>query len=250
MKKSIVILQDNIAKAKALAEEFERSEKFNVVGAFADGEEGVKAVLSERADYLVTDIILSGLDGLGVLDRLKSVGANTKTVIYSSLKSDEVISTSIEKGAAYYVTKPCDEKTLVKRVSDLFLSEKSEERRAPQANSPSLDEKISRIFISVGIPPHIKGYSYLREGIKLAVEDPDVINNITKKLYPMIGEKYSTTPSKVERAIRHAIEVAWARGRINNINDLFGVQTYLAGEKPTNGEFIALIADKMLLEGA
>lgn len=110
MKKSIVILQDNIAKAKALADEFERSGKFSVVGAFADGEEGVKAVLSERADYLVTDIILSGLDGLGVLDRLKSVGANTKTVIYSSLKSDEVISTSIEKGAAYYVTKPCDEK--------------------------------------------------------------------------------------------------------------------------------------------
>ena len=139
MKKSIVILQDNIAKAKALAEEFERSGKFNVVGAFADGEEGVKAVLSERADYLVTDIILSGLDGLGVLDRLKSVGANTKTVIYSSLKSDEVISTSIEKGAAYYVTKPCDEKTLVKRVSDLFLSEKSEERgiKAPMSSLTS-----------------------------------------------------------------------------------------------------------------
>lgn len=250
MKKSIVILQDNVVKAKALANEFEKSGKFNVLGAFADGEEGVKTVISERADYLVTDIILSGLDGLGVLDRLKSVGANTKTVIYSSLKSDEVISTSIEKGASYYVAKPCDEKTLVKRVTDLFLNEKSDERKISQPNYPSLDEKISRIFISVGIPPHIKGYSYLREGIKLAVEDPDVINNITKKLYPMIGEKYSTTPSKVERAIRHAIEVAWARGRINNINDLFGVQTYLAGEKPTNGEFIALIADKMLLEGA
>ena len=134
---------------------------------------------------------------------------------------------------------------------DLFLTDKSDDVREVAANkSPALDEKISKIFISVGIPPHIKGYSYLREGIKLAVCDPDVINNITKKLYPMIGEKYSTTPSKVERAIRHAIEVAWARGRINNINDLFGVQTYLAGEKPTNGEFIALIADKMLLEGA
>ena len=218
MKKSIVILQDNIRKATALAEEFEKCGKFDIAGVFADGEEGVEVALSESVDYLVTDI--------------------------------EVVSACIEKGAAYYVTKPCDEKTFVRRVTDLFLSEKTEDIKPTTAKTPSLDEKISKIFISVGIPPHIKGYSYLREGIKLAVEDPDVINNITKKLYPMIGEKYDTTPSKVERAIRHAIEVAWARGRINNINDLFGVQTYLAGEKPTNGEFIALIADKMLLEGA
>ena len=140
---------------------------------------------------------------------------------------------------------------MVSRIKDLFLSDKIfASAPTTRFKGPSLDEKISKIFISVGIPPHIKGYSYLREGIKLAVESPDVINNITKKLYPMIGEKYSTSPSKVERAIRHAIEVAWSRGRINNINDLFGVQTYLAGEKPTNGEFIALIADKMLLEGA
>ena len=250
MKKSIVILQDNIRKATALAEEFEKCGKFDIAGVFADGEEGVEVALSESVDYLVTDIVLPTLDVLCVLDKLKKAGAKTRTIIYSSLKSDEVVSACIEKGAAYYVTKPCDEKTFVRRVTDLFLSEKTEDIKPTTAKTPSLDEKISKIFISVGIPPHIKGYSYLREGIKLAVEDPDVINNITKKLYPMIGEKYDTTPSKVERAIRHAIEVAWARGRINNINDLFGVQTYLAGEKPTNGEFIALIADKMLLEGA
>jgi two-component system response regulator (stage 0 sporulation protein A) len=141
---------------------------------------------------------------------------------------------------------------LVSRIKELFIDGKTffarERTRFPR--QISLDEKISKIFISVGIPPHIKGYSYLREGIKLAVNTPEVINNITKKLYPLIGEKYCTSPSKVERAIRHAIEVAWSRGRINNINELFGVQTYLTGEKPTNGEFIALIADKMLLEGA
>lgn len=250
MKKSVVILQDNIRRANALAEEFEKSGKFTVSGVSADGAEGAEMVINENADYLVSDVVLPTLDGLGVLDKLKKSGVKTKVVMYSSVKSDEAIATCIEKGAAYYVARPCDEETLVRRMIELFLTEKREEAKPSATKSPSLDEKISKIFISVGIPPHIKGYSYLREGIKLAVEDPDVINNITKKLYPLIGERYDTTPSKVERAIRHAIEVAWARGRINNINDLFGVQTYLAGEKPTNGEFIALIADKMLLEGA
>lgn len=250
-KHTIVILQDNVRKAERLAEEFEKSGDFTVVGLSSDGEEGAGLILSTQCEYCVTDLILQSLDGLGVLDRVRKAGAKTRMIVYSSLSGDEVVETSIQKGAAYYVTKPCPEETLVKRVRDLFLTDKSDDVREVAANkSPALDEKISKIFISVGIPPHIKGYSYLREGIKLAVCDPDVINNITKKLYPMIGEKYSTTPSKVERAIRHAIEVAWARGRINNINDLFGVQTYLAGEKPTNGEFIALIADKMLLEGA
>ena len=108
----------------------------------------------------------------------------------------------------------------------------------------------AQIFINVGIPPHIKGYSFLREGVKMAVEDPEIINNITKKLYPMIGEKYSTTASKVERAIRHAIEVACNRGRIDSINGILGVRAYIGAEKPTNGEFIALVADKMLLEKA
>lgn len=250
-KHTIVILQDNVRKAERLAEEFEKSGDFTVVGLSSDGEEGAGLILSTQCEYCVTDLILQSLDGLGVLDRVRKAGVKTRMIVYSSLSGDEVVETSIQKGAAYYVTKPCPEETLVKRVRDLFLTDKSDDVREVAANkSLALDEKISKIFISVGIPPHIKGYSYLREGIKLAVCDPDVINNITKKLYPMIGEKYSTTPSKVERAIRHAIEVAWARGRINNINDLFGVQTYLAGEKPTNGEFIALIADKMLLEGA
>ena len=106
------------------------------------------------------------------------------------------------------------------------------------------------IFVSIGIPPHIKGYQFLRDGIKFVVEDPAIINTITRGLYPTIAKKYSTTASKVERAIRHAIEVAWSRGKIDNINNLFGVKVYTANDKPTNGEFIALLADKMLLEGA
>ena len=112
------------------------------------------------------------------------------------------------------------------------------------------EEKITNIFITVGIPAHIKGYHFLREAIKLAIETPEIINSITKKLYPAIAEKFDTSPSKVERAIRHAIEVAWNRGKIENINSLFGLRVYNSNEKPTNGEFIALVADKMLIEGA
>ena len=111
-----------------------------------------------------------------------------------------------------------------------------------------IEEKISNIFITVGIPAHIKGYQFLREAIKLAMENPDIINSITKKLYPSIADKFETSASKVERAIRHAIEVAWNRGKIENINSIFGLTVYSNNEKPTNGEFIALVADKMLLD--
>ncbi len=112
-----------------------------------------------------------------------------------------------------------------------------------------LEEKISNIFITVGIPAHIKGYQFLREAIKLAVKQPEIINSITKELYPRVADQFSTSPSKVERAIRHAIEVAWNRGKIENINAVFGIKVYSNNEKPTNGEFIALVADKMLIEG-
>lgn len=251
-KHGIVILADNPKKVDEIASAFENSGKFEIVGKASDGEDGVNLILKNDPEYAVIDLILSGLDGLGVLDRLSSFGSKTKIVVYTSLSSEEVVETCISKGALFYVAKPCPVETLVNRVVDLFLNgnKPTSLENTRIGKITSLDEKISRIFISVGIPPHIKGYGYLREGIKIAVDNPDVINNITKKLYPMIGERYATTPSKVERAIRHAIEVAWARGRIGNINDLFGAQTYLAGEKPTNGEFIALIADKMLLEGA
>lgn len=175
-KHTIVILQDNVRKAERLAEEFEKSGDFTVVGLSSDGEEGAGLILSTQCEYCVTDLILQSLDGLGVLDRVRKAGVKTRMIVYSSLSGDEVVETSIQKGAAYYVTKPCPEETLVKRVRDLFLTDKSDDVREVAANkSPALDEKISKIFISVGIPPHIKGYSYLREGIKLAVCDPDVI---------------------------------------------------------------------------
>ena len=154
-------------------------------------------------------------------------------------------------GAKYYCIKPFDLKTLKERLHDVINPEQAHSNTFfnGKANN-QIEEKITNIFITVGIPAHIKGYQFLREAIKLAIANPEIINSITKKLYPTIAEKYDTSASKVERAIRHAIEVAWNRGKIENINNLFGIKVYSSNEKPTNGEFIALVADKMLIEGA
>lgn len=152
-------------------------------------------------------------------------------------------------GAEYYMLKPLNIETLAKRVEDLFAQDiDTSSVISRNDGEKSIEEKITNIFITVGIPAHIKGYQFLREAIKLAMEDPDIINSITKKLYPSIAERFDTSASKVERAIRHAIEVAWNRGKIENINNIFGLTVYTNNEKPTNGEFIALVADKMLLE--
>jgi len=153
-------------------------------------------------------------------------------------------------GADYFMAKPYSESVLLERLKSLDEIKEGAKDLSESLHEMTIEEKVSRIFINVGIPPHIKGYSFLREGVLMAIREPEIINNITKKLYPKIGEKYSTTASKVERAIRHAIEVAWNRGRIESINSILGVRAYVGAEKPTNGEFIALIADKMLLEKA
>ena len=170
-------------------------------------------------------------------------------VLIAYFADDKIINRAIALGARYYLMKPVSAQIVEERVAEIAsdtdapVREKFERRRAS-----SLDERISNIFISIGIPPNIKGYNYLREGIKMAVADPHVINNVTKGLYPVIGEKYGTSASKVERAIRHAIEVAWNRGRIDAVNAIFGARVYIGTEKPTNSEFIALVADKLILE--
>ena len=146
------------------------------------------------------------------------------------------------------MAKPFNSNVLLKRIKEIDFGLSNNVQN--KSKSKQLDEKITNIFITVGIPAHIKGYQFLREAIKMAISNPEIINSITKKLYPSIAEKFDTSSSKVERAIRHAIEVAWNRGKIENINSLFGVKVYSDNEKPTNGEFIALVADKMLLESA
>ena len=248
--KTVYVLQDE-KDLEQFKSEWENDSDFRLVGATHDGISAIAEIAEKKPDVLITELVVKGYDGLLVIRKLRELGITSKIMVISALSRDEVVANAMELGANYFMAKPVSFDVLKQRVLEMLEEKKTpSDRQSTPTHKISLEEKISKIFINVGIPPHIKGYSFLREGVKMAVEDPDVINNITKKLYPSIGEKYQTTASKVERAIRHAIEVAWNRGRIDNINNILGVRAFMGTEKPTNGEFIALVADKMLLEKA
>ena len=250
-KKRVFILQDTYESCKEEEKVVEGDDEFFVAGSFTDGIAALSAVLDKKPDFLITSLVVSGYDGLRIIEKIRDAGLKTSVIVLSALCREEIISKAVNAGAAYFMAKPVNGAMLKSRMKEIACGATdnvSVQSVGAGLHTTSLDEKISKIFINVGIPPHIKGYSFLREGVKMAVEDPAIINSITKRLYPMIGEKYATSASKVERAIRHAIEVAWNRGRIDSINGILGVRAYVGAEKPTNGEFIALVADKMLLE--
>ena len=217
---------------------------------FNNSETALEEMLKHRPDVVITDLLLSKMDGFEFIEKVNSYFKDQINIIVcSGISQDKFVAKAMDLGVFYYMLKPINIASLAKRVEEA-LNEVKVVRVVtnPQNTVKALDEKISYIFMTVGIPAHIKGYKFLREAIKLSIQDPNIINSITKKLYPSIAERFETTSSKVERAIRHAIEVAWNRGKIENINDLFGVTVYSSNEKPTNGEFIALVADKMLME--
>ncbi len=260
----IGFIDDSAQMTKMYEDYFAKEPEFTVIGCAANGAEGLKLIQQEKPDIVLLDIVMPELDGFGVLERLKSLPYRPKVIIVSALSQENFINMALRGGADYYMIKPFDFPALKGRVLEtvspvrsgavgvpMILSDyRAAEPIAKYSKNRSLEEKISNIFITVGIPAHIKGYQFLREAIKMAIDNPEIINCITKKLYPSIAQKFETSSSKVERAIRHAIEVAWNRGKIENINSLFGVRVYTNNEKPTNGEFIALVADKMLIEGA
>ncbi len=246
--KKILILESNEAFAGDLAAQFTNA-GYEVCGITGDGAEGL-ALLEKHAPCIaVASLLLTKFDGFTVMERARQAGIKADFIVLGNFTDDKIINRAIALGARYYLMKPVSAEIVEERAAEIGegaaapAAEKFERRRAG-----SLDERISNIFISIGIPPHIKGYNYLREAIKMAVDDPGVINNVTKGLYPVIGERYATSASKVERAIRHAIEVAWNRGRIDAVNAIFGARVYIGSEKPTNSEFIALVADKLILE--
>ena len=224
-------------------------EKVNVVATATDGETLLNLIKEYRPDVVIMDLILPQLDGFAVMENLKNEGIETNIIIHTSLSLNGFVNKAMSLGAKYYALKPLNPQVLMQRIEDISSVDEVQSN-VGNMNLFKMEEKITNIFITVGIPAHIKGYQFLREAIKLAIANPEIINSITKKLYPTIAEKYSTSASKVERAIRHAIEVAWNRGKIENINNVFGLKVYSSNEKPTNGEFIALVADKMLIEGA
>ncbi len=248
LKRSIVILQDSYSTIEDMKKIISTSDEFEVVGESVNGDEGLSIIEKTRPDILILGIILRKLDGLYVLEEIKNKGYDTKIVVVSSFTREDMIQSVIKGGAYYYIAKPYNDDILLRRIKEVSEGKREKEEIRTDKTKNNLNEKISKIFITIGIPPHIKGYQYLREGIKMAVENPDIINNITKELYPKIGEKFETSASKVERAIRHAIEVGWNRGRIESLNAILGIKAYFDNDRPTNSEFIALIADKLLLE--
>lgn len=262
---SLVILESVETEKEKLAQYFGSCEEIDLLGASNDGKEGYEKILALKPDTVILDIVLPGIDGYAVMERLAQLSKRPAVVVYSAFSTETFINKAVKLGADYFVKKPCEMAMLKDRLIEIFCYNQSVMEKAKRDNflgympeaprgrlklNRSLEERITNIFISVGIPPHIKGYCYLREAVKMAVDEPEIINSITKRLYPSIAGRFDTSASKVERAIRHAIEVAWNRGKMENVNSLFGIKIYGNNDKPTNGEFIALIADKMLLEGA
>ena len=253
----IFIADNSDETTSQIIEHFENNDKYQIVDSSKDGKEALEKLEATPVDVLIMDIVLARTDGFVLMENIKEKFESKapKIIVTSSLSHEGFINKALSLGASYFMIKPYEMDNLESRIEDVLgLKAPSAQEKVLQKDYKTMrtkivEEKISNVFITVGIPAHIKGYQFLREAIKMAIDTPDIINSITKRLYPSIAEKFETSASKVERAIRHAIEVAWNRGKIENINSLFGLKVYNQNEKPTNGEFIALVADKMLMEG-
>lgn len=256
----IVIADDNKEFCDILYEYLSNQADIDIVGIAADGNEACDQIVEKLPDIVILDIIMPHLDGLGVLERLRTIPLKKRPlfIILSAVGQDKITQRALALGAEYYIVKPFDMDVLVSRIrqlkdlshspiirSDYSLESKTPQRAPVQRN---LEVEVTNIMHEVGVPAHIKGYQYLRDAIMMVVKDLDIINSITKQLYPSIAREYNTTPSRVERAIRHAIEVAWSRGQVEAIDSLFGYTVSIGKGKPTNSEFIAMIADKLRLE--
>ncbi len=247
----LLIAEDNNYLSTNISTYMNTQQNIDVVGVADNARSALELIKISKPNALITDLIMPESDGFLLLEKLSTgeYGKMPETIVLSALGNENLIMRSLDLGAKYYMVKPFDMDLLHKRLLDLFnMRPVSINRTAKIVKSKSLDEKITSIFLTIGIPAHIKGYQFLREAIKIVIQSPEIINSITKGLYPAIAEHFDTSASKVERAIRHAIEVAWTRGRIENINTIFGYNIYTKNDKPTNGEFIALIADRLLLE--
>jgi len=239
----IVILESDNNYLSELNAAFSRCEDFEVCGIASDGNTGIAMINARKPDLVLLDTVLPGKDGFAVLEYISAHLPHCRAFMLSPFTDDKMVNRAISAGAGYYFCKPVAAEVVLNTVRQLIKP--SDTNTKPDL---SLDKKISNIFLTIGIPPSILGFQYLREGIKKSVAEPTIINSITKRLYPEIAEKYNTSASKVERAIRHAIEVAWNKGRANEINGIFGAKVFNANERPANSEFIALLAEKLILD--
>jgi two-component system response regulator (stage 0 sporulation protein A) len=258
----VVVADDNSHMIDLVASILNKDSQIDVVAKAADGVEALKAIKENVPDVVLLDLVMPKLDGFGVMERVtnewnKEDNKLPVFIIISSTAHDNVIEEAFEMGASYYILKPFDGDMLIsrikqsvreKRVGVLRYRESGLSNSLVMSYENTLESDVTEIIHEIGVPAHIKGYQYLRDAIIMSVNDTEMLNSITKILYPSIAKKHKTTPSRVERAIRHAIEVAWSRGKIDTIDELFGYTICNGKGKPTNSEFVALIADKIRLE--
>ena len=263
----IAIAEDNRQALDMLGNILESDKEIQVVGKAENGTDAYNMIVKTKPDIVFLDVVMPGMDGISVMERIKTnqdCSADTSFVMITAASSENLTADAFRMGACYYIVKPFEIKLLIKRIKELkfyqpapikgnYMTRELKTQYidiAPEdkKNEENLEALVTNVIHEVGVPAHIKGYQYLREAIMMVIGDIDVINQITKQLYPDIARKYKTTPSRVERAIRHAIEVAWGRGQQDTVENIFGYTVSAAKGKPTNSEFIAMIADKLRLE--
>lgn len=249
----VFVADDNREFSDLLVEYLEQQPDIDIVGKAYNGKETLELISEDPPDVLLLDIIMPHLDGLGVLEQIGHMAEKPKVIMLTAFGQEDITRKAVELGAAYYILKPFNMDVLVDRIRLLGDSRNPQPSVAslarPKKTSNNLEADVTNIIHEIGIPAHIKGYQYLREAIMMVVEDVDLLGSVTKILYPRIADKFDTTSSRVERAIRHAIEVAWSRNNIETIKKFFGYTINTERGKPTNSEFIALVADRLRLYG-
>lgn len=257
-KLNVVIADDNEKMVRLLGEIVSNDQELEVVGTAKDGEEAYKLIKDKQPDVVLLDIVMPKLDGLAVMDKVnhdEGIEKRPSFVMVSAIGKEQVTEAAFERGADYYIMKPFDNETILSHIKNLRrvrtfsgIRKVGAYEKLRQESELNLEEEVTAIIHDVGVPAHIKGYQYLREAIIMSVIDMDMLNSVTKILYPEVAKRFQTTPSRVERAIRHAIEVAWSRGRVETIEEMFGYTVSVGKGKPTNSEFIALITDKIRMK--
>ena len=257
-KLNVAIADDNERMVQLLDEIVASDKDLQVVGTAKNGVEAYEIIKHKQPDVVLLDIVMPKLDGLALLEKVKkdkSIRKCPSFIIISAVGQDRITEDAFRKGASYYILKPFSNQMVLDKIREAGKYHVPEAKSfAPVGNAEAsepkinLENRVTDMIHEIGIPAHIKGYHYLRDAILMAIEDMDVLNAVTKVLYPTVAKMHQTTASRVERAIRHAIEVAWSRGKLDTLDELFGYTVNGGKGKPTNSEFIALIADTIRLE--
>ncbi len=244
---SILIVDDDNREALELKNFLKSKVGVDKVECTPSVMEACEYLKAQETDLVVLDLIMPMHDGYKFMELLDHMGLekSPEVIVTSAISNQDAIKKAMNMGACYYMLKPYENDVLYSRIEEILTEDIPHEEVSSAKKDAGTDRQIMEIFLSLGLPPHLKGYQYLREAVKLALADPSIIYSITKRLYPEIAKRFDVTPTKVELAIRHALEVAWQRNRMDNLKSVFGCDIYLKDMKPTNGEFVALMADKL-----